>query len=717
MAVRSEFENDGVARASGNRELDLSGLGRTISRRRWWILIPALVCCLCAVVYVSVVQPRYTGQAKVLVENGENYFTRPDRTDQLASTLPDDEAVQSQIQLAQSRDIARQAIRRLDLKGNATYDPGARPLGPMSRLLVLLGIERDPAADPSEDRILANYYDRLTVFSVPKSRVIVIEFAAPDPDFAARAANTIAELFIEAQQAAKRDVASASAASLASLIADLRTRVSDADAKADQYRTQFGLLLGSNSTSITNQQLGDLNTQLAQARSSQADAQAKAKIIKDMIRQNRVAEIPDVANNEFIRRIAEQRATLRAEIALQSRTLLPGHPHMQELNAQLADVDSQIRAAAEKAARTLENDGRIAADRVINLQAVMDAQKKTVGTAGADQVKLDALTTQARLLKDQLEFNTSKYQEAVARETAAATPADARMISRAVPPELPTFPKKLPIIAIATIAGLVLALGIVVARELLSERPFVVSEAEAAAQPVVMVPAAASGPDPRKGREVAAEGEASLVAALDTMRRRRRSDRAARALVVAPSARTAAPEAALVVARRLSTESRTILVDFDRRHPAVDPSGLAGGAGTAPQTEPLGLSDLLAGHATFAEVIHRDAGSRLHVVPAGRFDLDDEARRAVDLVLGALGETYESIVMHAPPPTDRLSLDLAADADAVVMVVAGERGSVDTDAARAAFVRDAASRTGDAPMIFVVPASALTSDRQVRRAA
>ena len=40
---------------------------------------------------------------------------------------------------------------------------------------------------------------------------------------------------------------------------------------------------------------------------------------------------------------------------------------------------------------------------------------------GDDQ--LNTLESQARLLKDQLEFNTAKYQEAVARENAVSTPA------------------------------------------------------------------------------------------------------------------------------------------------------------------------------------------------------------------------------------------------------------------------------------------------------
>ncbi len=718
MSMRSEMDYERTGRTAAGRELDLGTLGRTVSARRWWIIAPTLACFIGALLFVSLVQPRYTAQSQVLVENGENYFTRPDRTDPLTTTLPDDEAVQSQIQLIQSRDIARSAIRRLDLKGNPEFDPMARGLDPVSRLLVLLGWQRDPIATTPEDRILSSYFEKLTVYSVPKSRVIAIEFTASDPDLAARAANTIADLCIEAQSAAKRDSASQAAGSLASLVTDLRGRVADAEARADAYRTESGLLQGSNNNNINTQQLGDLNTQLAQARTSQADAQAKAKIIKQMIAQNRVGEIPDVANNEFIRRISEQRSTLRAEIALQSRTLLPGHPHMQELTAQLADVDAQLRTAGEKMARTLENDGHIAAGRVENLVAALDAQKKTVGSAGVDQVHLNTLETQARLLKDQLEFNTLKYQEAVARENAASTPADARIISRAVAPQLPSFPKKVPIIAIVTIAGLVLSLGLMVARELLSGRAFpAAASATVIADPVPVVAAPAAPPipvvaAPLSDAAVVAEGEASLLAVLDALRSCRVQNHAARALVVPPSERAEAPLAVIGLARRLSGEGRTILVDFNRHSPAVESRNLALDSYGPGDAEPLGLGELLAGQASFAEIIHRDSQSRLHVVPVGAAPIDSEALDSVGLVLDALGETYDYLVLHAPEPTNPITRMLAPSANVVVLVAGGARETMDIDAARAAL----ATMGGPASVHFV-PASVLEPRRLVREAA
>ena len=53
------------------------------------------------------------------------------------------------------------------------------------------------------------------------------------------------------------------------------------------------------------------------------------------------------------------------------------------------------------------------------------------------------------------------------RDAGNASPPDARIVSRAVEPSVPSFPKKLPIVAIATLAAAMLAMGAIVARELL----------------------------------------------------------------------------------------------------------------------------------------------------------------------------------------------------------------------------------------------------------
>ena len=365
--------------AANDGELDVHGIGRAVARRKWQVIVTTLVAVVATAIYVNVVAPRYTGEAQVLVENQENYFTQADNVPPEAASAPDEEAVTSQIQLVTSRDLARDAIKTLGLAGLPEFNPAAGDSSLLARILIQLGIRRAPTDLAVEDRVLQSYYDRLAVSEVAKSRVLAIDFWSEDPELAAKAANTITDLYIGLQADAKRNRARVAADLLATQITALKANAADAQNQAAAFRASANLLVGNNNMTISTQQLADITSQLATARTAAADAQAKAHLIRDMLRQGRLTEVPDVANNELIRQISAECINLRAQIALESRTYLPGHPRIKELNAQLGDLESALKAAAEETARTLENDAQIADTRVVNLQATLDQQKKTVG--------------------------------------------------------------------------------------------------------------------------------------------------------------------------------------------------------------------------------------------------------------------------------------------------------------------------------------------------
>ena len=648
--MRVEETDIRAAAHPGEGAIDLGGMARAISANRKWVVVPTLLALAASTAFVNVVKPRYTAETRVLLELQDSFTPRVDKTAEVtgnANAQLDPEAVGSQIQLVTSRDVARRAIKSIGLLGNPEFDPLAGGMGALSRLMVLAGLKRDPTAQSPEDRVLENYFDKLTVFSPTKTRVLNIEFQAHDPDLAAKAANTVADIYLDFQQDAKRENARAAAGSLATLVADLKARAGAADAKAEEFRAESGLLTGANNTTINSQQLGEVNTELSRARTAQADAQAKAKLIRDMLKAGRVSEIPDVANNDLIRRISEQRVTLKAQLALESRTLLPGHPRIKELTAQLADLDEELRSAADKTVRTLENDAKIAGARVENLQTALDQQKKVVGASGVDEVKMRELDRAARQLKDELEAATAKYQEALARESSKSTPADARVVSRAIAPQMPTFPKKLPIIAFSTIAALVLSMAAVISRQLLADRPaprrapapspvesrtpeVSARDASGAAAPSILDAPDRYAAPAASGRDVANAGVFSRAVAYAKGVAERAGDAGAVTLVACDGDDDNG--FSLAVGRALAREGRTILVAMDK-------------VARVPVESSTGLSDLFVGSASFHETIHRDPVSRLHVLGAGE-------RRHVDAsalwsTLDALEGAYDFVVIAA----------------------------------------------------------------------
>src|SRR5215475_2109188 len=99
-----------VANDARDGELDLGAVGRALVRKRWWVLGPALAVAALAFVGVNMITPKYKSEARIIIEGRENVFLRPEAEKNAIDRdrTVDQEAVTSQVQLALSRDVARQ---------------------------------------------------------------------------------------------------------------------------------------------------------------------------------------------------------------------------------------------------------------------------------------------------------------------------------------------------------------------------------------------------------------------------------------------------------------------------------------------------------------------------------------------------------------------------------------------------------------------------------
>jgi len=331
------------AAASVSDDLDLRALGDALLRKRGWIIVPTVLAAVLSIAAVNLVTPRYKPEARILVDGRENVFLRPNGERNEERTALDAEAVTSQVQLLLSRDLAREIIRKNKLAERPEFDPVLQGLSPLKSLPALFGIGRDPFSLTPEERVLDAYYDRFTAYAVDKSRVIVIEFQSRDPELAARVTNSIAEGYLVLQQNARQEQAKSAGQWLSGEIDNLRKKVAEAESRVEDFRSKSSLFVGTNNTTLSNQQMGELNTQLNNARALKSDAESKARLIREMLQSGKPIEASEVLNSELTRRLSEQRVTLRAQLAEQSSTLLDGHPRIKELKAQLADLDRQLR--------------------------------------------------------------------------------------------------------------------------------------------------------------------------------------------------------------------------------------------------------------------------------------------------------------------------------------------------------------------------------------
>ena len=631
------------ARGPSDADLDLSALGSTLWRKKWTVLRPTILVAVAAFLVVQVITPRYQSEARIFIESRDNIYLRPDVDKDITQNPVDDEAVTSQVQIILSRDLAREVINKLKLNEKPEFDPALNGVSPIKAVLGLIGVGKDPLNMTPEERVLNSYYDRLTVTPVEKSRVINIDFLSQDPELAAQVANAIADGYLMRQREAKEEQAKTAAQWLSGEIETMRQKVEQAEAKVETFRAKSNLLVGNNNTTLSAQTLGDVNAQLAAARSQKADAEAKAKMIHDMLRSGQPIESSDILNSELIRRLAEQRVTLRAQLAEQSATLLDNHPRIIELKAQIADLNNQIRAEAEIIARSFENDAKLAGARVDTLTASLDQLKSQAATTNGDDVQLRALERDAKSQRDLLESYLAKYREATSRNSLDSTLADARVISRATVSNIPAYPKKLPTVLIATFATLLLSSGLVMTKEILAAP---VGPAPARTEPTVgtsdaLAPrVAALANEPSRPLAAAAVPVGSIASVADNLRHAGAAGERLAVFGAVPGINTS--QTAIKLARLLADDLRVVLVGLASGDTAI--------RGISNEPSAPGLAELACGAATFGSIITKDKFSPLHLIAAGHGPVDRVGVLAAPGVVtsfNALARAYDHVVVDA----------------------------------------------------------------------
>jgi exopolysaccharide transport family protein len=684
----------GVQTTTSDVDVDLGRLFSSLLARWQRIVIVAVLMTGAALALAWIATPHYKGETRILIETRESIFTRPETNTEANGSILDEEGILSQVEVIASTDILKRVAQKLDLSKLPEFDEAA-DMSMVTRLLVIAGLVSDPTEIPPEERVLKAFREKLKVYRIEKSRVIVIEFSSEDPELAARIPNTLADEYIAVQRDAKQLSNFDATEWLGPEITDLTRQVKDAEARVARFRSDFDLLVGQNNAALATQQLSELSSELSRVRASRGNAEATAQSVRAALREGASLDsLPSVLSSGLIQRLRERQVQLRADIADLSTTLLGNHPRIRALNSQLTDLDGQIRDEVAKVLTSLETEAKTARLREQQLVADLNTLKAESSRVGDREVELRALERDATSQRELLESYLTRYREAASRRERNYLPVDARVFSRAIVPSEPYFPKILPIAGAAFVASLLIMAIITLLQELFSGRAMrpapgmqvapveqvrmptrvePAMEPKVKAAPVVQAPsvapaktattaapakpaaapaatpvAAAAAARPQAANDAASGAAPARVSSLGEITVERAAERliasgVSRAVFVSPEGDEAAASAVLVAREVSDAGLRVLLLDLTST-----------GAASRPMLESssyAGITNLLASQATFTDVIHSDLYSDCHVIPLGTAD-PVRAMRAIDrlpIIMNSLTTAYDVVVVECGP--------------------------------------------------------------------
>ncbi len=677
----------GVNNAQQDVDIDLAQLFRAVWKRRVRVVAITLAGACAAFVIAKVVSPEYRSEARILIEQRAPAFaTTTSGNDSSSGPLLDELNIASQVQILQSADLVKQVITNLKLYERPEFASGGNGSA-LSDILVKLHLKHAAADKAPEERMLDAFNGRLQVYQINSSRVIGISFTSRDPDLAASVPNAMAQVYLSMQSGAKLDSNSEATRWLEPEIARLRDKVSEAEKKVADYRSANGLLQTSQNNNFATQQLADISTQLAQVRGDRANAEARAQAVRSALSSGRSTDtLADVSGSQTIQRLKATESSLESQISDLSTTLMDGHPRLKSLRAQLADIRQQINRETQRILASIENEAKVAQLREQQLVAQSNTLKADSARAGEDEVGLNALEREAAAERQLLETYLARYREAASRVDKNSSPADARVVSTAVEPVDPSYPKVGPIVVVATLATFILTAIVIMLAELFSGRALrpvgsarkedEIAPAETPKRPqpdteampapavtsaslgeapasMLSIPAeeapvqlaeTAIGPahEPEAGGHEEAvhtaeeEEDFSIQSVADYL-----IDSGSRlAIAISPTGDNGSTATVMLARTIADAGSRIVLVDMTG---TGCPSRLM-----AEHDGLAGVTDLLCGEAAFGDTIHPDRLSDAHLVPQGMSDLDRAMRGAdrLSLILDALGSAYDIVLVE-----------------------------------------------------------------------
>jgi exopolysaccharide transport family protein len=654
-------------------DIDLRQVAGAVWQRRTRILLVGVAAAVLALAGASVIKPSYKGEARLLIESRSPNLSAGEGAPSANDPVLDSLNVTSQAQLLQSSDLIKRVARELNLAKIKEFDPAAQSLLPDP--LVMIGLKQDPLKLDPEDRVIQEFRDKLQVYAVENSRVIAIEFSSHDPKLAADIPNKMAQIYLQIQSGAKLDTHSETAKWLEPEIANLTQKVREAERKVAEYRSSNGLFQSTENNSFSTQQLNDISTELARVRAERANAEARAENVRAALKAGRQSDtLADVVGSQVIQRMKEAEANLQAQINDQSTALLEGHPRLKGLRAQLTGIRQQIDSETKKILASLDNEAEVSRLRERQLMGQLTGLKADSARTGEEEVGLRALEREAAAQRQLLETYLARYREASSRLDSNSSPADARIVSGAVEPSEPYFPKIIPIVIVVTLASVIINCLMIIIGELFSGRalrPIGLrrsdDDGEVVLAPVAAAPLAVHQMQAEAGRfgrvETPHEPQADVVAetslhSADAVPAGEEADSAftlasvahylhRRAVPVAIAVSPAGDDgstATVMLARAVAEQGRTVVL--------VDMTGTACPTRLMAQDGKLpGITDLLCGEAAFGEAIHRDRLSDVHIVPHGAAE-PERAMRGVDrlaMIIDALIDAYDLVLVECGP--------------------------------------------------------------------
>ena len=446
---------------------------RILSKRRWVAVPGFLLVFLSGAIGSMQTVPIYEARTQLLIEKDARRATSLNTVLEERESWYQDDFYPTQYRILQSRALALRAAAALD-RGQpevvpaesglsfSLSDVASAAIGSLTSLFAPAPADPPTAAAAAEEAtgVLRAKADRvlggLIVTPVRNSRLVDVRFRSPDPNFAARAANTLAAEYIS--QSLDFRLAATTQANdwLTGQLRDQQRLVEESERRLQEYKEQHNAGSVDDKQNIVVQKLNALNQQLVQARLERMDKESIWATVRDLqARGTPLDTAPAVQNSPVVQKLKADLAQKENERAKLGTQYGPAYPAMRDLTRQIETARTELTAEIAKVVGGIEAEYQAARAKETSVQQSLDAQQR-------ESIGLDRKLLEYSAIEREAASNRQLYESLLvrAKETGAAGEyrgSNIQVIDRAEVPRFPVLPNTSRDLLFAAIAGVLVA--------------------------------------------------------------------------------------------------------------------------------------------------------------------------------------------------------------------------------------------------------------------
>jgi len=425
-----------------------------LTLQRWRRLIAGVFAAgiAAAVLFILLVTPKFTAEATLKYNpnrfeiNSQKSTIGPDLLDRLIS---------GELATIESPAVLLDVMKSEKL----SQDPELNRTGLLGSLADLVGAVFGGGQQNADRQmlLLERFSKKITVRHPDRTNLISVAYESEDAEKSARITNAIVNIFLSQHLESRSNSTPLAAKWLDERTESLRKRWRESEDRADRFKNEHKLSYVSGEK-LREQTVDRLNEQMVLAGTKTDAARAQVEQVRELIKARDYGRLASIARSEVLTRLRDRLAAASQREASLNSTLLPNHPQLKQVRAEVATLHRHIDNEGRRVLDNLEVEFRSARDRQELIRKNFDKTIGNIQDKGSDLVKLRELERKAVSDRAIYEAFLNRSNETLEQSTGEF--ANFHLIQSAQVPIKPSFPSKNRVLLLAAVGSLAAGIGL-----------------------------------------------------------------------------------------------------------------------------------------------------------------------------------------------------------------------------------------------------------------